>query len=44
MNHKIIDNVLPEEEFLKIKNFILNPIFPWNLTPVVTNEKKKISQ
>ena len=38
MSHQIIDNVLSEEEFLKIKDFILNPSFPWNLTTVITNE------
>ena len=40
MNYKIIDNALPQEEFKKIKNEILNPHFPWNLTTVITNEKE----
>jgi hypothetical protein len=40
MSHQIIDNVLSEEEFLKIKDFILNPSFPWNLTTVITNEEE----
>jgi len=38
--HKIIDNALPQEEFENIKNFMLNPNFAWNLTPVVTNQKR----
>ena len=40
MNYKIIDNALPQEEFNNIKNNILNPDFPWNLTTVITNEKE----
>jgi len=40
--YKIIDNFLPEDEFLQIKNSILNHSFPWNLTPVVTNEKENL--
>ena len=40
MNYKIIDNALPQEEFENIKNNILNSNFPWNLTNVITNEKK----
>jgi hypothetical protein len=40
MSYKIIDNVLPEEEFFKIKSFILNPDFPWNLTTMVTNDEE----
>ena len=39
---EIIDNVLPKEEFENIKNFMLNPNFPWNLTTVVTNEKENL--
>ena len=40
MNYKIIDNALPQEEFENIKNNILNPDFPWNLTTaVVANQK-----
>ncbi len=35
MTHQIIDNFLNQEEFLKIKNAILNSDFPWNLTPDV---------
>lgn len=37
MNYQIIDNFLDEEEFLKIKDTILNPHFSWNLTPWVSN-------
>lgn len=40
--YKILDDVLPKEEFENIKNFILNPNFPWNLTTVVTNEKENL--
>jgi hypothetical protein len=40
--HKIIDNALSQEEFENIKNFMLNSGFPWNLTPVVTNEKENL--
>lgn len=40
--HRIIDNVLSSEDFENIKNFILNSNFPWNLTPVVTNEKENL--
>lgn len=40
MNYKIIDNALPPEEFERIKNNIINPKFPWNLTTGITNEKE----
>ena len=40
--HNIIDNALSQEEFENIKNFMLNPNFAWNLTPVVTNEKENL--
>ena len=40
--HKIIDNVLPKENFEDIKNFMLNCNFSWNLTPVVTNQKENL--
>lgn len=43
VDYKIIDNVLPQEEFENIKNFVLNPNFSWNLTPVVTNKKENLS-
>jgi hypothetical protein len=39
---EIIDNFLSDEEFLSIKNSILHPNFPWNLTPVVSNKKEKL--
>jgi hypothetical protein len=42
MIYEIIDNALLQEEFENIKNSILNPGFPWNLTPVVTNEKENL--
>jgi len=42
MTYQIIDNVLPQDEFQKIKDFILNSNFPWNLTPVVTNDKENL--
>ena len=29
MTYEIIDNALPQEEFDNIKNFMLNPGFPW---------------
>tara|TARA_R100001460_G_C3495890_1_gene169835 strand:- start:14 stop:502 length:489 start_codon:yes stop_codon:yes gene_type:complete len=40
--YEIIDNALPKEEFEGIKNFMLNPNFSWNLTPVITNEKENL--
>ncbi len=42
MIYQIIDNFLNQEEFLKIKNSILNPEFSWNLTPSVSNLDKKL--
>jgi len=39
---EVIDNFLSQEDFDNIKNFILNPRFPWNLTPVVSNEKENL--
>jgi len=42
MNYKIIDKVLPQEDFKNIKNFMLNPSFPWNLTTIVTNEEENL--
>ena len=42
MTYEIIDNALSQEDFENIKNFMLNPSFPWNLTPVVTNEKENL--
>lgn len=40
--HKIIDNFLPQKQFDEVKNFILNPHFPWNLTPIVTNKEENL--
>lgn len=42
VDYKVIDNVLPQEDFENIKNYILNPGFPWNLAPVVTNENESL--
>lgn len=40
--HKIYDNFLSEDEFLKIKNSILNSEFSWNLTPNVSNLQENL--
>lgn len=40
--YKIFDNFLSEEEFLKIKNSILNSEFSWNLTPNVSNLQENL--
>ena len=37
MNYKIIDNVLPQEEFEIIKNNLMENSFPWNKTIDVTH-------
>ena len=42
MSYEIIDNALTQEEFENIKNFMLNPNFPWNLTLVFTNKKENL--
>jgi uncharacterized protein (UPF0248 family) len=42
MTYQIFDNVLPEEDFQNIKNSMLNPNFPWNYTPVVSNKKENL--
>jgi len=42
MTYQIIDNFLNQEEFLKIKNSILNSEFSWNLTPSVSNIDEKL--
>lgn len=39
---EIIDNFLSQEDFNNIKNFMLNSHFPWNLTPVVSNDKENL--
>lgn len=40
--YKIFDNFLSEEEYLKIKNSILNSEFSWNLTPNVSNIQENL--
>jgi len=40
--YKVYDNFLSEEEFLKIKNLILNSEFSWNLTPNVSNLQENL--
>jgi len=40
--YKIYDNFLEEDEFLKIKNSILNSEFSWNLTPNVSNLQENL--
>lgn len=42
MNYKIIDDVLPQEEFNIIRKNIFNTQFPWHLTPAVTNEQEDL--
>jgi len=42
MTYQIIDNFLNQEDFIKIKNSILNPEFSWNLTPSVSNLDEKL--
>ena len=42
MDYKIIDNVLPKEEFDNIKNNILDPSFPWHLVNQITDEKEDL--
>ncbi len=37
MKHKIIDNFLPQEDFLKIKNTIMGADFEWYFNPFVSN-------
>jgi hypothetical protein len=40
--HKIIDNVLPKEEFKKIKSSVLGSDFHWILSPIVTHQKENL--
>tara|TARA_Y100000004_G_C8956302_1_gene431042 strand:+ start:4985 stop:5485 length:501 start_codon:yes stop_codon:yes gene_type:complete len=40
MSYQIIDNFLTEDNFLKVRNSILNPKFSWHMTPYVTYESK----
>jgi hypothetical protein len=39
---RIFDNFCSEDEFLKIKNSILNSEFSWNLTPNVSNLQENL--
>ncbi len=39
MNYKIIDNALPQEDFLIIKNFIFDKRFSWHLIDGVTGNE-----
>ena len=40
--HKVIDNFLTQDNFLKVKNSILNPEFTWNLTTNVSNRNEEL--
>ena len=40
--YEVFDNFLSEEEYLKIKNSILNSEFSWNLTPNVSNLQENL--
>lgn len=40
--YEIFDDFLSEEEYLKIKNSILNSEFSWNLTPNVSNLQENL--
>lgn len=42
MKFQIIDNFLSEEDFENVKNFILNPNFPWHLTTIVTSKEENL--
>ena len=42
MNYQIIDDALPEESFLKIKNSILCPNFPWHFSKGVTSPEDSL--
>jgi len=39
---QIIDNFLPDKEFSKLRDVILNPNFPWNLAPIVSNQEENL--
>ena len=39
MDYKIIDNALPQEEFLKIKNVLCGNQFPWHFIDGVTGNE-----
>ncbi len=40
MNYKIIDNFLPKENFIKIKELLLGNTFPWFYFPNISNLEK----
>lgn len=40
--YEVFDDFLSEEEYLKIKNSILNSEFSWNLTPNVSNLQENL--
>jgi len=40
MNHKIIDNFLPKENFLKIKDVLMGKKFPWFYLPDISYKDK----
>jgi hypothetical protein len=40
--YEIIDNFLNQDNFLQVKNSILNPEFSWNLTPWVSNLEENL--
>jgi hypothetical protein len=39
---QIFDNFLSKEEYLKIKNYMLNSYFSWNLTTIVSNKNENL--
>ena len=43
MDYEIIDNFLSHENYSTIKNYILEPHFSWNLSPVVSNLEDDLS-
>jgi hypothetical protein len=40
VKHTIVDNFLPKENFIKIKDFLLGENFPWFYRPNITFENK----
>lgn len=40
--YEILDNFLPDEEFKKIKNCILNKNFPWYFTTAVSHKNENL--
>ena len=41
VNYEVIDNFLPTEDFIKIKEQILGDYFPWYLNDYITNKDEK---